>query len=219
MKLQDRLDAFRIAFEAGQLPFKLEASVHGLLRQGIDELISAEIASNALKVGDRAPEFILPDTLGNPVSSRQLLAQRPLVVSFYRGSWCPYCNMELQALQAVLPELRSRHASLVAISPQLPVNGQQMQQEHDLTFPLLTDSGNSLAAQFGLRFELADYLVELYSNSLGLDLTKLNDRSGWTLPIPARFVIAPDGDIIDAEVNPDYTRRADPGRLVSLLNG
>lgn len=219
MKLQDRLDAFRIAFEAGQLPFNLEASVHGLLHQGIDELISAEIASNALSVGDRAPEFILPDTQGNPVSSRQLLAQGPLVVSFYRGNWCPYCSMDLQALQAVLPELRNCHTNLVAISPQLPVNGQQMQQEQGLTFPLLTDSGNSLAAQFGLRFVLADYLVELYTNILGIDLTKLNDRSGWTLPMPARFVIAPKGDIIYAEVNPDYTRRADPGRLVSLLNG
>lgn len=218
MKLQDQLDAFKAAFEAGQLPFKLAPSDHELLRQGIDELISTEMANNALSVGDRAPEFTLPDTQGNPVSSRQLLAQGPLVVSFYRGGWCPYCNMDLQALQAVLPELRDG-ANLVAISPQLPVNGQQMQQAHGLTFPLLTDSGNSLAAQFGLRFALANDLVELYTNSLGIDLTKLNDESGWTLPMPARFVIAPGGDIIYAEVNPDYTQRADPLALLSLLKG
>lgn len=94
-----------------------------------------------------------------------------------------------------------------------------MQQAHGLTFPLLTDSGNSLAAQFGLRFSLTDELVELYINSLCIDLTKLNDESGWTLPMPARFVIAPGGDIIYAEVNPDYTQRADPWALVSLLKG
>jgi peroxiredoxin len=219
MKLQDQLDAFKAAFEAGQLPFKLSPSDHELLRQGIDELISTEMANNALSVGDRAPEFTLPDSLGNPVSSRQLLAQGPLVISFYRGGWCPYCNMDLQALQAVLPELRNRHTNLVAISPQLPVNGQQMQQAHGLAFPLLTDSGNSLAAQFGLRFVLADDLVELYTDSLGIDLTKLNDESGWTLPMPARFVVAPSGDIIYAQVKPDYTQRADPWALVSLLKG
>lgn len=219
MKLQDQLDAFKAAFEAGQLPFNPPASVHDLLRRNIEELITAEITNSALSVGDCAPEFILPDTQGNPVSSRQLLVQGPLVVSFYRGGWCPYCNLDLQALQAVLPELRNQQASVVAISPQLPVNGHQMLQEHGLTFPLLTDSGNSLAAQFGLRFVLADDLVELYTDSFGIDLTKLNGEGSRTLPIPARFVVAPDGNIIYAEVSPDYTKRAEPRELVSILNG
>jgi len=125
------------------------------------------------QAGDRAPEFILKDANGREVSSRELLAKGPLVVTFYRGVWCPYCNIDLQAL---------------------------------------------VAARFGLRFRLPDYLIELYRDTFKNDLSHTNGDSSWTLPMPARYVISTDGVIGYAEVNPDYTRRPDPEELLPVLS-
>ncbi len=138
------------------------------------------------------------------------------MVSFYRGVWCPYCNMELQALQAALPEFRTAGASLVAISPQTPVNSRKSARENKLDFPILSDPRNKVAAAFGLRFELPDYLVELYKN-LKNDLPNFNGDDSWTLPMPARYVIGQDRVIRYADVNPDYTRRPEPADMLPVL--
>ena len=118
MSLQDRLDAFRADFEAGRPPYNAPVWVHEPMHRATDALIASGAASRALRVGDKAPAFILKDADGNSVSSAELLKQGPLVVTFYRGVWCPYCNMDLQALEAALPEIRKHGARLVAISPQ-----------------------------------------------------------------------------------------------------
>ncbi|OMQ27352.1 alkyl hydroperoxide reductase [Serratia oryzae] len=217
MKLQDQLDAFKAAFEAGKLDFNPPAGVHSLLRRGNDELIASGIAGNALSAGDIAPHFILQDAQGNTVSSAQLLSQGPLIVSFYRGRWCPYCNLDLQALQAAMPEFLARAVNVVAISPQTPANGQIMMQERTFTFPLLADPGNTVAASFGLNFRLPDYLIELYLHSFNTNLADFNDDDSWILPMPARFVIAPSGKIVCAQVSPDYTQRADPLEVLPVL--
>jgi len=174
------------------------------------ELIAFGAAERALKVGDKAPAFTLKDPNGNDVSSAGLLAQGPLVVSFYRGVWCPYCNLDLQALEEALPEFERRGARLVAISPQTPVNSRKSVRQNALSFPILSDADNDVAAAFRLRFELPDYLIELYKNAGKIDLPGFNGDPSWTLPMPARYVIAPDRTILYAEVNPDYTRRPEP---------
>jgi thiol-disulfide isomerase/thioredoxin len=120
MSLQDRLDAFKADLENGKLPFKPTAQQLDAMHRATAELIATGQAQRALKAGDKAPDFVLNDPDGKPVSLRELLAKGPLVVSFYRGVWCPYCNMELQALQGELPAIEARGASLVAISPQTP---------------------------------------------------------------------------------------------------
>lgn len=125
--------------------------------------------------------------------------------------------MDLQALQAALPEFERRGAKLVAISPQTPANSRKSVRQNSLSFPILSDPHNDVAAAFGLRFALPDYLVELYT-SLKNDLPKFNDDPNWTLPMPARFVIAPDGTIAYAEVNPDYTRRPEPEEMFPALD-
>lgn len=217
MKLQDRIDAFRADFETGKLARKPSKEALAVMHRATADLIASGHASRALKAGDRAPEFTLSDADGNVVSARSLLAVGPLVVSFYRGVWCPYCNLELQALKAVLPAIRARGASLVAISPQTPPNSRKSVRENRLTFPILSDAMSEVAEAFGIRFALPDDLVALYK-SFKNDLPTFNGDPSWVLPMPARFVIGTDGIIAYAEVNPDYTHRPDPSELLPALD-
>ncbi len=216
MTLQAKLDAFKSDFEAGKPPYNVPISVIETMHRATAELVASGAAGGALKAGDKAPAFTLADPDGQPVSSIDLLARGPLVVSFYRGVWCPYCNMELQALQAALPEFAALGASLVAISPQTAVNSRKSLRQNDLGFPILSDARNDVAAAFGLRFALPDYLVELYKG-LKNDLPAFNGDQSWTLPMPGRFVIGQDGTILYAEVNPDYTKRPEPDVMLPAL--
>lgn len=217
MSLQDRLDAFRAQFESGAPPYNAPREAIDLMHKATAELVASGQAERALKAGDRAPDFALEDPDGAIVSARDLLARRPLVVSFYRGVWCPYCNLELQALQAALPDIQALGASLVAISPQTPANSRKSQRQNALGFPILSDAGGEIGAAFGLRFSLPDDLVALYK-AFGNDLPLINKDPSWTLPMPARFVIGTDGVIAYAEVNADYTQRPDPSELLPTLD-
>ena len=218
MTLPERLAAFRANFEAGGPPYHAPAWIHELMHRATDELLASGAAERALQAGDRAPEFTLKDADGREVSSRELLAKGPLVVTFYRGVWCPYCNMDLQALQAASPAISERGAQLVAISPQTRSNSQKSQRENSVTFPILSDPNNEVAARFGLRFRLPEYLIELYRDTFKNDLAHVNGDPSWTLPMPARYVIGRDGVIAYAEVNPDYTHRPDPEELLPVLS-
>jgi peroxiredoxin len=216
MNLQAKLDAFKADFEAGKPPYNAPREAIDIMHRATAELIASHAAGRALKVGQKAPSFSLKDAEGNLVSSASLLAQGPLIVSFYRGVWCPYCNMDLQALQGALPEFERLGAKLVAISPQTPPNGRKSQRQNHLTFPVLFDQNNEVAAAFGIKFTLQDYLIELYKK-FGNDLPTINADPSWTLPMPARYVIAQDGTILYAEVSPDYTLRPDPETLLPVL--
>ena len=217
MALQDRLDALKADFEAGRLPLKPSKEALDIMHRATAELIETGLAQRAKKAGDPAPQFALSDPEGNDVSSRELLAKGPLVVSFYRGVWCPYCNFELQALQAALPDITGRGASLVAISPQTAPNSRKSQRENKLSFPILSDVRSEVAEAFGIRFALSDELIGLYK-SFKNDLPAFNDNSSWVLPMPARYVIGSDGVIAYAEINPDYTQRPDPSELLPVLD-
>jgi peroxiredoxin len=217
MALQDRLDAFKADFTGGKLAFKPTKERLELMARATNELLESGQAQRARKAGDVAPEFSLKDPDGKLVSSRDLLAGGPLVVSFYRGVWCPYCNLELQALQAALPEITARGASLVAISPQTAPNSRKSQRDNKLEFPILSDVRSEVANAFGIRFALPDCLAKIYSD-FGNNLPVINDDPAWVLPMPARYVIATDGTIAYSEVNPDYTQRPDPSELLPVLD-
>jgi len=212
MSLQDKLDAFKADFEGNKAPPEVVAIIH----KATDDLIATGQADRALKAGARAPEFALPDAHGNLVRSADLLAHGALALTFYRGVWCPYCNLDLQAIQDAAGEIRALGASLVAISPQTAPNRRKSERENELSFPILSDHGNVLANEFGLRYRLPDELIALYKG-FGNDLALGNGEDSWTLPMPARYVIATDGVIAYAEVNPDYTRRPDPSELLPVL--
>ena len=217
MSLQQKLDAFKADFRAGKPPYNAPAEIHPIMERATAELIASGQAQRAKKAGDVAPEFILKDPDGKAVSSRDLLAKGPLVVSFYRGVWCPYCNLELQALQEALPEISARGASLVAISPQTAPNSRKSERDNKLSFPILSDVRSEVADAFGIRFALPADLVSLYK-SFKNDLPTFNDNPSWVLPMPARYIIGRDGIIAYAEVNPDYTHRPDPSELRPVLD-
>ncbi len=212
MPLQDKLDALKAKFETEMAPPEMVAVMHRVT----DELIASGQANRALKVRDRAPTFALPDTEGKQVSSRDLLAKGPLIVTFYRGAWCPFCNLDLQALEEARPEIEAQGASLVAVSPQTAANSRKSQSNNKLAFPILSDKGGELAAKFGIRWRLPEDLQAIHKQ-LGADLAAFNGDDSWTLPMPARYVIGQDGLIAYAEINPDYTRRPEPSDLLPIL--
>jgi peroxiredoxin len=217
MSLPEKLAAFRANFEAGGPPWSAPAFIHEPMHRATGELIASGAAGRALKAGDKAPAFTLHDADGRAWSSTELLARGPLVLTFYRGVWCPYCNLDLQALQEALPGVQALGAQLVAVSPQTPSNSRKSARDNKLAFPILSDTGNELAAAFGLRFSLPGYLQDLYRDVFKNDLAVVNGEPSWTLPMPARYVIATDGTIAYAEVNPDYTKRPDPSELLPVL--
>jgi peroxiredoxin len=216
MSLQAKLDAFKSDFEAGKPPYSVPRAFIETMHRATAELIESGAAQRAKKAGDVAPSFSLKDAEGNVVNSADLLKRGPLVLSFYRGVWCPYCNIELQALEAVKPEFERYGASLIAISPQTAPNSRKSVGQNKLSFPILSDVKGKVGAAFGLRFNLPDYLVELYKQ-LKNDLPNFNDDPGWTLPMPARYVVGRDGVILYSEVNPDYTRRPEPEDMIPVL--
>lgn len=211
LPLQGKLDAARAAFEAGAPPELVES-----LHRGVEALIASGAPRRALKAGDTAPDFTLPDTDGAPVSSKTLLLAGPLVVTFYRGAWCPFCNLDLSALEAARAEIEARGASLVAISQQTTANSRKSRRQNGLGFPILADHGGDVAARFGVRWTLSEELRATHT-ALGADLSQFNGETSWTLPMPARFVIGSDGVIAYAEVNADYTRRPDPSAVFPAL--
>ena len=213
MTLQEKLDAFKADFETNQAPPEAVEAFH----RSTQELIDQRLADRALQVGDVAPEFTLLDSDGNQVSSKELLAQGPLVLTFYRGNWCPYCNLELQALEEVIGDIRSRGASLVAVSQQSQKNSRVSQRQNNLSFPIVTDKNGDIAEKFGLRWSLQPYLTEVFK-MFKVDLPIIHEDDKWTLPMPARYVIDQDGSIVYAEVNPDYTQRPEPSDLFPVLD-
>lgn len=217
MKLQERLDAFKADFEGGRMPVKPSKERLELMRRATTELIESGQAQRAKKAGDLAPDFTLSDADGNAVSMRGLLQSGPLVLTFYRGVWCPYCNIELQALQAALSDIVSRGANLLAISPQTQVNSRRSQRDNKLEFPILSDVRSEVAHAFGIRFALPAYLADLYK-SFGNDLAVVNNDPTWVLPMPARYVINQEGTVVYSEVNPDYTQRPDPSEFFPVLD-
>jgi peroxiredoxin len=213
MSLQDGLDILKADFEG-----KAPAEALAIMRRVTDELIASGQAERALKAGDRAPAFTLPNSNDKPVALTDMLAKGPLVVTFYRGVWCPYCNLDLQALEAAAGEIRSRGGLLVAISPQTTANSRKSQRNNHLSFPILSDKGSDVAAAFGIRWMVPDDLREVYKQ-LGSDLPAFNGEQSWTLPMPARYVIDQDGIIAYAEINPDYKQRPEPSDVFATLDG
>lgn len=216
MSLQDKLDAFKADFKGGKAPYFAPPEIHPIMERATAEMIASGQAGRAIKAGDIAPSFTLKDQDGNEVSSVEMLKKGPLVVTFYRGVWCPYCNIELQAINEVLPQIQAYGANVVAISPQTPVNSRKAVRTNELDFPVLSDVNGQTGADFGLRFALPDYLVDLYKN-LKNDLPAFNNDPLWTLPMPGRYVIGQDRVVLYSEVNPDYTRRPDPSDMFPVL--
>ncbi|MEM9277218.1 MAG: peroxiredoxin-like family protein [Pseudomonadota bacterium] len=212
MSLQDKLDAFKAQFKT-QAP----AEAFEAFARSTQELADSGQVEAAIKMGDTAPDFTLPDQDGNTVALKDLLAKGPVVVSFYRGVWCPYCNLEMKALEEAIGEIKSRGASLVAISMQGAADSRKSQKDNGLSFPILSDKAGEVADKYGIRWTLQDYVIPIHAG-FGVELPKIHGDGEWNLPMPARYVINTDGQVVYSEINPDYTRRPDPSELFPVLD-
>ena len=186
------------------------------MREAVDNLSRSGIVDRSLKVGDMAPTFSLPNGSGTIVRSKDLLVKGPVIVSFYRGGWCSYCSLELQAMQESLSEFDSLRTTLVAISPQTQKNSLSTSRKNQLAYEVLSDVGNRVARSFGIVYQLQDEMMVIYEE-FGLDLKEYNGDDSFELPIPATFVIDQSGTIRLAFVDPDYTRRLDPTEILVTL--
>ena len=179
-------------------------------------LEASQLAERSLAVGAAAPDFSLPDAKGDRVVLSKLLTEGQVVLSFYRGGWCPYCNIQLKTLQDRLGDIAEAGGRLVAVSPQTPDNSLSTAEKHSLAFPVLSDVGNAVARSYGIVFTLADELRPVYAG-WGLDLAAANGDRSFELPLPATYLIRPDGTVAWRFVDADYTKRAEPDDVVDAL--
>lgn len=205
----------RTFYEAQQQ--QIPAEIREIMQRAGQELADSGQADRALTVGDKAPRFSLPSATGQTLSLDALLAESPVVLTFYRGDWCPYCNIALRSLQQHHEAITACGARLVAVSPQIPDESLTLTEKHGLAFDVLSDIGSDTAKQYGLAFDLPDDLAAVY-DKLGFDLQRVNAGHPRTLPLPATYVIDRDGVIRWAFVNTDYTTRAEPADILHSLD-
>ena len=211
MSLKAQIDAYNVQKDA-----KLPADVLALMNTTNEELIAQHIKDNALQIGQKVENFSLANHNGENIELADLLKKGPVIISFYRGGWCPYCNLELKALNDYLPQFKTQSAQLIAISPQLPDETLSTAQKNDLEFDVLCDVSNKVAEQFGLLFTLDERIQALYTQ-FGIDFEHYYGDKSFKLPLPATYVINQEGIITYAFLNEDYTLRAEPIDIMAAL--
>jgi peroxiredoxin len=209
--LPQQLDALRASARS-----TLPAALQQELLSPIEHLMVSDAQSHALKEGAQVPDFTLFDALGNSVTLSHLLKQGPVVITFYRGAWCPYCNLQLRAYQRILPQIQTLGASLVAISPQTPDHSLTLAEKRALTFAVLSDGGNQVARKYGLVFPI-DEAVRATYRQVGANLPEYNGDGSWELPMPGTFLVDQSGTVRLAFVDPAFTHRLDPSIIIARL--
>ena len=211
--LSDQLSA-RSAQSASQLP----ANVRDEFAKGIQSVRDAKITGQAKNVGDKAPDFTLKNATGESIQLSKLLKHGPVVLTWYRGGWCPYCNLALNALQEKLPDIKKAGAQLVALTPELPDKSLDTAKKNHLEFEVLTDTNHKLAKEYGIVFKLTPEVRDLYKGFF--DITAFNGKEAGddNLPLAATYIIGTDGTIKWAFLDADYRKRAEPSDIVDFLN-
>lgn len=208
--LQSQLDDKRTEFNANASEEKKK-----IYKEGINAVEKTGILKKALNVGDKAPDFILDNQLKKPVSLYAELKKGPVVLTWYRGGWCPYCNITLRFLQNRLPEIQKEGASLIALTPELPDKSLSTVEKHNLQFQVLSDAGHQVSRGFGVVYKLAEDVAEIYQKSF--DLHSFNGDQSDELPLAATYVIDRDGIIQYAFLDADYRNRAEPDVIIEIL--
>ena len=211
MGLQQDLDAFRAKSEE-QIPGNFKAIMH----RATEDLRASGILDGTIKVGDPLPPFQLTNQVGETISSDEILAGGPLVISFFRGVWCPYCNIELKALGAAAAEFAAAGATVVVISPQMTRSAVQTKDKNKLPFDVLIDDGNNYAKQLGIVFAMPEDLRGVYA-TFGIEVPDHNGDELWELPMPTRLVVRKDGTVTYAAIDPDYTIRPEPEETLAAV--
>ena len=213
--LSERIEAFKEKrAETGDS--KLTPADRRALDKAMQQVRRA-LPDPGLAVGENAPDFTLPNAFGEGVRLAEQLQKGPVILTFYRGAWCPYCNMELQALKESLPAFREHGARVLAVSPQKPGKSRKQVKDDGFPFEILSDLDNEVMRDYNLFFRVPDNMVRIYREKLGLDLADYNGDGRYVLPVPATFVIDRDGIIRAAFARIDYTQRMEPAAILEAL--
>jgi len=186
------------------------------MAQATADLKATGIEDRALRAGDPLPDFELPNQHGELRRFSDYLQQGPVVLNVYRGGWCPYCNLEMKALHDALPEIKAQGALLVGMAPETPGKATATAERHRIRIDILGDAGNRVAERLGLVFTVPEELRPIY-HGLGIDIPAYNGDESFKLPVPATYIVRPDGIVAHAFVNADYTQRMEPAEIVRRL--
>lgn len=211
MTLTEQLSA-----HARQSAARFPEETLAIMKDAIKQLENSNIGKQALRKGQQLPSISLPNATGNTIDIQEVLKHNKLVLTFYRGGWCPYCNLELKALQEKLPEIEAKGAKLIAITPEAPDQSLTTKEKNELSFDILTDANNEVARELGLVYELPEDLVSLY-NGFGINLEQNQGRPSKELPIAATYVINQDSTVGYDFIEEDYKLRAEPSEIVAAL--
>jgi peroxiredoxin len=203
-------------YQAGQKPDMLSEADRAVMQRSANEL-AEQLPDPGLKVDERAPDFTLPNAFGKPVSLSTQLDKGPVVLSFYRGAWCPYCNLELKALHGALPHFERLGATLIAVTPQQPDKSLEQVKQDNYPFEILSDLDSTVMRDYRLYFTVPDELSNLYRDRFGLDLAAYNGPGRYELPVPGTFVIDTNGIVRAAFADTDYKRRMEPADIIAAL--
>lgn len=196
---------------------KANETVKVAYKGGIDSVRNSGILSSAKNIGDKAPNFTLTNALGKPVTLEEYLKKGKVVLTWYRGGWCPYCNLTLHQLQAELPNFKASGANLIALTPELPDKSISTAEKNNLEFEVLSDIGNKVAKEYGIVFKLTDEVAKMYNK--GFDLNGYNGDTSNELPLAAVYIINQNGAIEYAFLDADYRNRAEPSEITQFLKG
>lgn len=199
-----------------ELSSQLSQDVLNAFGNSVEDLKTKNIQGSSIQIGEQVPEFSLPNAYGQKINSREILKNGKMILVFYRGSWCPYCNLELKFLQDNISEIQKKNAVLVAISPQSPDHSLPMIEKNNLEFEVLTDHNNDFAKKLGIVFQLQDFVLPYYKD-LGIDLSLFNRNDENTLPVPAVFVIDENHRVIYKFLEINYMIRVDVEELIQSL--
>lgn len=199
-----------------ELSSQLPQEILDAFGKSIEDLKGRRMNDNGIQIGDQMPAFSLPNALGKRINSDEVLKNGKMVLAFYRGSWCPYCNLELKFLQDNLSRIKDKGTTLIAISPQIPDHSLSMAEKNNLEFEVLTDADNNFAKKLGIAFQLQDFILPYYKE-LGINLSDFNKNNDNTLPIPAVFVMNENGVVTYKFLDVNYMNRMNVEELLQAL--
>lgn len=210
---RDRFEAERSQETKGP---RIRPADLAVMQQATTDL-AARLPSPGLKIGEKAPDFTLPNAFGRPVRLFDKLKDGPVVLSFYRGAWCPYCNLQLHALHTSLPHFARHGAQLVAVTPQKPDKSLEQVEKDGYPFDILSDLDGSVMRAYRLHFEVPEELSDVYKRNFGLDLAEYNGQDRYVLPVPGTYVIDTGGIVRAAYADTDYKQRMEPKDIIAAL--
>lgn len=210
MKLQDELNTLKNKFEATAPEDKKQK-----YKEGLEGVKNSGVLDKAINVGDKAPNFTLKNALNKSVTLYDELKKGPVVLIWYRGGWCPYCNLTLHALQENLPAFEKENATLIALTPEVPDKSLSTSEKHELKFNVLSDLGNKIGKEYGIVFKLTNDVADIYQTSF--DLHGFNGDESNELPLGATYIINKEGIVTYAFLDPDYRNRAEPATIIENL--